>query len=125
MYTLLMSWSFRAFILTVVLAWGLAPQLACFMPEQPLTPAEMDCCNQMANACGGTNMSHACCRAAARTDIGIATKAIGNPMPRFETAGVVADNIGFYVLRCARELWKQSDHAPPDLISLSPLILRI
>src|SRR5713101_2705542 len=120
-----MSWSFRAMVLTVVLAWGLAPQLACFMPEEPLTPAEMECCKEMLNECGGTNMSHACCRTAVQTDIGIAAKAIGNPIPRFETVRIIADNVGFSALGFARELWKQSDHAPPDPVSLSSLVLRI
>ena len=124
MYTLLMSWSVRASVLTVLLAWGLAPQLACFMPEQTLTPSEMDCCQQMANDCGGSTMSHTCCGTVARADVGIVTKAVRNATPQFETAGIMTDSAGLSVLRFDGELCNQSDHAPPDPSS-SFVILRI
>jgi hypothetical protein len=124
MYTLCMSWSARALALMVVLTWGLAPQLACFMPDETLTPAEMDCCQKMANDCGAANMSDTCCRPAARTDIGITAKTIRNVMPRVDTAGKTTNTVLFPALHFARELSNQSDHAPPDPSS-SFVILRI
>src|ERR1700757_1465436 len=72
-YTSPMSWSFRGLVLTVGMLCGLAPQIACFMPDQPLTQPEMDCCAKLANDCGQMNMS--CCRPVVRTDVGIAAKA--------------------------------------------------
>ena len=68
MYTLRMSWPFRVLVLALLLGWGVAPQLACFMPEQA-TQAEMDCCEKMAGECGQTQMTHECCRPEVRTEI--------------------------------------------------------
>src|SRR5256885_1344153 len=80
-----MSWSFRVMVLTVVLVWGLGPQIACFIPDQPLTPHEMDCCEKMAGECGRMDMS--CCRTVIRTDVpGITAKAFRNIMPHVDIA---------------------------------------
>jgi hypothetical protein len=125
MYTLHMSWSFRALALTVVLAWGLVPQLACFMQEQTVTPAEMDCCQKMANNCGAPSMSQTCCRPVGRTDIGIAAKPIRSMMPRSDTAELTTDIVLFSTLRFPCELSNPGDHAPPDQSALSSVVLRI
>src|SRR5262245_7357703 len=92
MYTLHMSWSFRALVLAVVLAWGLAPQLACFMPDQTLSKSEMDCCQGMAGDCNSANMSsHTCCETVVRTDVGIAAKVVRNLIPGFDVAATAID----------------------------------
>ena len=125
MSTLHMSWSFRALALTVVLVWVLAPQLACFMPEQTVTPAEMGCCEKMANDCGATSMSQTCCRPVARTDIGIAAKPIRNVMPGLDTGEITTDIVLFSPLRLAFDFSNTTDQAPPDQSALSSIILRI
>jgi hypothetical protein len=48
-------------VLVVLLAWGLAPQIACLMPEQMATQSEMDCCEGVATDCSAANMSQTCC----------------------------------------------------------------
>ena len=54
---------FAAFLLALVICGS--PALACLAPGADLTPAERDCCEQMAQQCGQMdNMpaSHSCCR---------------------------------------------------------------
>jgi hypothetical protein len=125
MYTLHMSWPFRASVLAVVLAWGLAPQLACFMPDETLTESEMDCCEGMASDCSSANMSHACCRTVVRTDVGIAAKVVRNLMPRFDVAERATDISIALPLRVIRELSIHNSHAPPSEALVSSVILRI
>jgi hypothetical protein len=125
MYTLHMSWPFRALVLAVVLAWGLAPQLACFMPDQALTESEMDCCEGMASDCSSANMSHACCRTVVRTDVGIAAKVVRNLMPTFDVAERATDISIALPLRVIRELSIHNSHAPPSGALVSSVILRI
>ena len=40
-----------------------APLIACALPGEEMTKAEQDCCLQMSDECGGTQMSdsHTCC----------------------------------------------------------------
>src|SRR5262249_1346617 len=91
MYTLHMSWSFRALVLCALIGCGLAPQLVCFMPDPTLTRSEMDCCEGMASECSAANMSHACCQTVVRTDVGIAARVVRNLMPRFDVAESAID----------------------------------
>lgn len=124
-YTALMSWSFRALILMVVLVWGIAPQVACFMPEQALTQDEMDCCQKMANDCGQMNMT--CCRTVTpRHIVGVTAKPIQKLLPHaeFATNPLSAAVVIPRVLPFSSAT--QNDHAPPPLDSLaSSSILRI
>src|SRR5215470_9767215 len=85
MYTFHMSWSFRGLVLAVLLGWGLAPQLVCFMPDQTPASSEMDCCKGMAADCNDANMSQACCQTVVRTDIGIAARTTHNLELRVQT----------------------------------------
>src|SRR5262245_34600985 len=110
MHILHMSWSFRALVFMVVMAWGLAPQLACFMPDPMLAPAEIDCCKKMTNDCSAPSMSHACCRAVTRTDVGIATKALRNVIPQLDSTGTVTDILPSPLLNSVRKFSKQNDH---------------
>jgi hypothetical protein len=126
MYTLPMSWTFRALAVAVILAWGFVPQLACFVPEQMLTQAEQDCCAKMAAECGGTmTMSHACCRAVVRPDAGIVTKATRDVMPRVDVAEIWAEAVPVLLPDVSRDTVRQTDHAPPGALTVSSLVLRI
>ena len=120
-----MSWSFRSLVLTVAVAWGVAPQIACFMPDQTLSQQEKDCCNEMASDCGGSNMTHECCRTVVRTDTGIAAKVLRHALP-----DSVLTNIGIPVVRPmsldgSRQLATRNNHAPPHDREALSSILRI
>jgi hypothetical protein len=124
MYTLHMSWPFRGLVLAVLLGWGLAPQLVCFMPDQTPTSSEMDCCKGMAADCNDSNMSQACCQTVVRTDIGIAAKTDHDVKPRVQTESrTIAATVPVVIFSFDPPGLKQSDHTPPP--SASSLILRI
>ena len=125
MYTFRMSWSFRVLVFNVAMVWALAPQLACFMPDQMFTEPEKECCKQMANSCGGANMSHECCRSAVRIDVGTATKAVRHVAPQFEVTERTIDIAASLLLAGSRRLSVQNNHAPPHDPEASSLILRI
>jgi hypothetical protein len=125
MYTLQMSWPFRTLILGVLLAWGLAPQLACFMPDQALTPAKMDCCKEIAGDCSDASMTHACCKTVVRTDPGMAAKIARHDVPRLDAAGRTTDIATDFFPIVDHQLSRQTDHSPPDKSGGSSLILRI
>jgi len=108
-----------------MLAWEMAPQLACFMPDQALTKPEMDCCEEMASDCSSANMSNACCQTVVRTDVGIAAKVVRNLMPKFDVAERAADISIALPLRLSRELSIHNNHAPPSEALASSVILRI
>jgi hypothetical protein len=125
MYTLPMSWSFRALVVGVVMAWGLGPQLACFMPENMLTEAERDCCEKMASECGGTNMSHECCRTVVRSDVGIATKVVRSVMPHFDVAARMPQTVAILCQTFSPQFLIENGHAPPGQAEVTFLTLRI
>jgi hypothetical protein len=126
MYTLHMSWAFRAAVLSLGFACGLAPQLACFMPSESVKADEMDCCQKMASDCGSSaNMSHACCKAVMHTDLGIAAKLILNLMPLPDVTNA-PENISAVLLQdLVPELPSDSYHSPPPDPVVSSPILRI
>ena len=124
MYTLHMTWSFRALVLSVAMIWGLVPQLACFMPDPTPTPAEMECCKEMMNDCSGMNMSHDCCRTPPHTDVGIIVKALR--VSALHMAEAVVFNVeSFSVPASSRRLSVQDPHSPPHDYEPSLLVLRI
>jgi hypothetical protein len=122
-YTPRMGWSFRALVLAGILVFGLAPQIACFLPDQPLTQAEMDCCLKMANDCAPMNMS--CCRTVVRDDVGVNPKTVPSPKqtvdfaPKPVAVSVAAPATMFVIISC------RCDNAPHHDIGASSLILRI
>ena len=124
MYTLYMTWPFRALALSVAMVWALVPQLACFMPDPALTPAEMDCCQKMANECGGMNMSHECCRPQARADVGIVAQSARIKVPHLADA-VMLHIEPFRPLMVSSGLFVRETHAPPPDPVSPPLALRI
>ena len=125
MYTLHMSWPFRTLVLGLLLAWGLAPQLACFMPDQPLTAAEMDCCKEMASDCSTANMTHACCKTVVRTDPGVAAKVVRHDVPQLAVADRTLNIAAELSRNFDSQFSRQTDHAPPVKGGGSSLVLRI
>jgi hypothetical protein len=125
MYTFHMPWPFRALVIGVLLSWGLAPQLACFMPGQMPTQSEMDCCQGMAGDCSGANMSHACCQTVVRTDLGVAAKIIRHVVPRQDQLAAVTDRAPDLRIRFDNQFITETDHAPPGRLAGSSLTLRI
>ncbi len=124
MYTLPMSRSFRTLALGVTLLWALAPQIACFMPDE-MTETEQECCRQMANDCAGSGMSHECCRTAVHSDVGTLVKAIRSVAPDFTVLGETFDATAAIALPHFGNLAAISKHAPPHDTGTSPVILRI
>src|SRR5262249_17139469 len=122
MYTFHMFWPFRGLVLAVLLGWGLAPQLACLMPEPTASQSEMDCCKGMAADCSAANMSQTCCQTVVRTDIGIVAKTDRNMMPMC-VAGNAVVLLPALTASFDPPALKPSDHAPPPGGSF--LILRI
>jgi hypothetical protein len=51
-------------VFALVLLVSAAPTMACLVPSATLTAAERACCKQMADQCGGAEMtsSHSCCQ---------------------------------------------------------------
>jgi hypothetical protein len=125
MYTLQMSWPFRSLVLGILLAWGIAPQLACFMPDQAPTPAEMDCCKEMVGDCTSATMSHACCKTVIRTDLGIATKVVRHGLPELGVADGTPTIALDFSPHFDSHFSRPTDHAPPDKAGGSSLVLRI
>src|SRR5215471_4643586 len=119
-----MSGAFRAFILTLVMMWAVAPQLACFLPEQTPTQSEMDCCKGMAGDCNPT-MSRECCQTLARTEVGIAAKVPRHSEAPVQIASVTTDAVSVSFTVSHRQLSNLSDDSPPDKTHSSSLILRI
>jgi hypothetical protein len=125
MYTLYMSRSFRALVFGILVSLGAGPQLACFMPGQPVTQADMDCCKEVISDCNAGNMSHGCCYISAPTNAGLAAKAVQHLMPRFKVAGSLADLTPDLPFQPDNRLSRYADHAPPDKHNQASPILRI
>ena len=124
MYTLHMSWPLRSLVLGLVIVWGLAPQLACFMPEHSQTEAEKDCCEKMASDCHGTSMSQ-CCQTSVRTDVAIAGKTIRSLMPHSDVVFRTADVVTISCFTFSSRFLTERDQSPPDKPGVFFLTLRI
>ena len=120
-----MSWPFRATVLVLLLALGVAPQLACFMPDQTATQSDMDCCKEMIGACTAPNMSHECCQVAAPTVLGLAAKTVHHVALRFHVVEVTTDVASDLRFRLDNPFSRYSDPAPPDKHGEFSLIRRI
>jgi hypothetical protein len=120
-----MSWSFRAVVFGLLVSLGAAPQLACFMPDQPFTQSDMDCCKEAISDCNAGNMSQDCCQIAAPAVVGLATKAVEHVMPRFDLAGMAADIVTDLLFLPDGQPSRYTDYAPPDKGSQASPILRI
>jgi hypothetical protein len=125
MYTLHMSWPFQAVVFGILLSLGIGPELACFMPDQTATQADMDCCKEMIGACTAPDMSHECCRVTAPAELGLAGKALHHVVSRLELARATTDIAPDLLSLVAGPLSRTTDHAPPDEHGEFSLVLRI
>src|SRR2546422_10088099 len=120
-----MSWAFRASVILLVMAWGLVPQVTCFVSEETASQAQRDCCKEMANDCSGTNTSMDCCRIVARSDLGVAAKIIRLIQPHVDAAEITPDIAASPIPTFTYRLVNLSDHSPPPDAGVSSLVLRI
>jgi len=68
MYSLNMARTCRALASGLMILWVVVPQIQCLMPDA-MTESEQQCCQQMANNCSATGMSHECCQTVQRPDV--------------------------------------------------------
>jgi hypothetical protein len=104
--------------------WALAPQLACFMPDQ-MTETEQQCCKQMANDCGGSGISHECCRTVVRPDVGTLAALNRGIAPDCSVVGTTHETFASAWSYGSNTHSLSSNHAPPHDSGGSPVILRI
>jgi hypothetical protein len=108
----------------VVFLWGVAPQIACFMPDQALTQPEMDCCKEMVTDCGNPSMNHSCCRTVVRTDIGITAEA-SRFIPRMDSTTNTLTIFASVLPIGFSETFIHESHAPPPEFGVPFQVLRI
>ena len=74
----------------VAVLWALTPSVACFLPTNAMTAAELECCHKMAYQCGSSTMasSHTCCRTLPQPNS--ATGSIRSLSPMRHVTGAVA-----------------------------------
>jgi len=113
MYTLRMSWPFRAMVLGLLVSVGLAPQLACFMPDESLSQSDMDCCKEMIGACTASNMSRVCCQTVAPAPVGLTAKAVYDVMPRSMLVSATVEIAPEFLVRSDRQRTWFEDPGPP------------
>ena len=72
-------------LLVIVLVWAMTPAVACASQGSSLTPAERECCMQMAEHCDSTMMpaSHSCCRAPANRNATLNAGQTAAPVRQF------------------------------------------
>jgi hypothetical protein len=105
----------RAFaLLTVAVLWAITPAMACVLPGATMTPAERECCHQMAEQCGSSMMpaSHSCCKAQGpnkhRSSPGPGCRTGSSPHHCCDTSGRILSGIA------------RSDSALPSFVSPCP-----
>ena len=105
-----------------------APLMACLAPGEAVSPAEKQCCQEMAGQCGSVDMpaSHSCCNAVVQPPSASLPKASFLPaldsavafgLPPVNLLGASADS--FFAF-CFPSL-----HGPPGSSSSPPTVLRI
>ena len=105
-----------------------APVLACLLPGEALSPAEKQCCREMAGQCGRVDIpsSHSCCKTVVRAHpVWLPRTSVSPVQPLRVVPELPAENLaaangdGGFALRCL------SSHAPPESPSGTLLVLRI
>ena len=105
-----------------------APVLACLLPGEELSPAEKQCCREMAGQCGRVDMpsSHYCCKTVVRAHpVWVSRASVSPVQPLRVVSELVPENLaaaneeGGFALRCL------SSHAPPESPSGPLPVLRI
>jgi hypothetical protein len=64
----MVKWTGKLAVLVMVISVWASPVMACMVPDALLTDEERECCKNMANDCGRTEMpaSHSCCKVVTR-----------------------------------------------------------
>lgn len=105
-----------------------APVLACLLPGEELSPAEKQCCREMAGQCGRVDMpsSHSCCKTVVRAHPVWLPRTSASPVQPLRVVSelppenlVAANGDGGFALR------RLSSHAPPESPSDALPVLRI
>ena len=109
----------------MAMAWVVAPQIACFMPDEMLTQAEKDCCKGMMRDCSGANMAHECCKTVGRAEVAAPAKGIRHLAPSFEVAVGTVEVESSLLPAGSHTVSLRNNHAPPLDSAASFLILRI
>jgi hypothetical protein len=116
-----------ALLLSIVLMWVASPAIACVLPGATLTPAERECCHDMAEQCGQASMpaSHSCCQTKSHHSDALPQPSASVPT-RHLTFAVVAIQTAF-VIPVASPAWLAVNlHSPPHHADSSAIsILRI
>jgi hypothetical protein len=118
-----MSWSFKTLALSMAMLWAIAPQIACFMPDE-MTETEQECCKQMTHDCSGSGISHECCRTVVRPDVGTlasATRVVGPDTCIVTDAVAALPPASLHGFRTS----VPASHAPPHDSGTFTVILRI
>lgn len=113
--------------LACVLLLG-APVLACLAPGEPLSPAEKECCKEMAGECGRADMptSHSCCKPVVRPQHALISKtdffaalhpAVVFELPSGHVAAANPPSAPWFLLADL--------HGPPESLSALLPVLRI
>jgi hypothetical protein len=108
----------------LTILWVVAPQMACFMPDT-MTESEHQCCQQMANECGGSGMSHECCRTVVRPDVATSARANRDVGFDFIVALEAFNTPAAVSPQAASTSVFDISHAPADSSGTAPIILRI
>ena len=105
-----------------------APVLACLLPGEELSPAEKQCCREMAGQCDRAEMpsSHSCCKLVVRAQhVWLPRTPVSPVQPLRVVFELPPENLaaangdGGFTLRCL------SSHAPPESPSGPLPVLRI
>lgn len=107
----------------LTILWTAAPLLACIMPEHAMTAQERECCKDMAQMCGSSNMpaSHSCCKKEVRGVTMVATSD-QQSVPHLQVVAVVAGSVRPQLSEWSREA---KHHHPPGGFLPEPTVLRI
>ena len=113
---------FQMSVLAAIVVATLAPQIACFMQDEPMTQHEMDCCAKLTNDCGQqTDMT--CCPAPVRTDAGVIGKPVQDLKPHIHDVLVPVGFAGAVLANNATNTPVPNDHAPPHDAGASSLTI--
>jgi hypothetical protein len=94
------------------------------MPDT-MTESEHQCCQQMANECGGSGMSHECCRTVVRSDVATFARANREIGFDFSVAVEAFNTIAAVSSQVASTPVFDISHALPDSSGTASVILRI
>ncbi|MEO6815326.1 MAG: hypothetical protein ABI177_01390 [Edaphobacter sp.] len=115
-------------VLVLLLVTGLAPAMACMVPDAQMSAQERACCHTMSSQCGQMEMpaSHGCCQ---KTPASIHDNALDTKTVVFHPVVVAAVYLAVFNLLAlapiAAEWVERLDFSPPQSPPSSVSILRI